>query len=35
MDDTWRLDADGDGILDFDLTGDLVVDVSDFQLLGC
>ena len=35
MDDTWRLDADGDGKLDFDLTDDLLVDVSDFRLLGC
>ena len=34
-DDSWRLDADGDGALDFDLTGDLVVDVSDFRVLGC
>ena len=35
VDDSWRLDADGDGILDFDLTSDLVVDVSDFRVLGC
>ena len=35
LDDSWRLDADGDGVLDFDLTGDLVVDVSDFRVLGC
>lgn len=35
VDDTWRLDADGDGDLDFDLTADLVVDVSDFRVMGC
>ncbi len=35
VDDSWRLDADGDGVLDFDLTADLVVDVSDFRVLGC
>ena len=35
VDDTWRLDADGDGNLDFDLTADLVVDVSDFRVMGC
>ena len=34
-DDTWRLDADGDGALDLDLTADLVVDASDFRVLGC
>ena len=34
-DDSWRLDADGDGALDFDLTGDLIVDVSDFRVMGC
>ena len=35
VDDSWRLDADGDGALDFDLTRDLVVDVSDFRVMGC
>jgi Flp pilus assembly pilin Flp len=35
VDDTWRLDANGDGDLDFDLTADLVVDVSDFRVMGC
>ncbi len=35
VDDSWRLDADGDGTLDFDLTGDLVVDVSDYRVMGC
>ena len=35
VDDTWRLDADGDGALDFDLTADLVVDVADFRVMGC
>ncbi len=34
-DDSWRLDADSDGVLDLDLTADLAVDVSDFRVLGC
>ena len=29
------LDADEDGQLDFDVTGDLVVDAADFHALGC
>ena len=34
-DDTGFLDGNGDGLLDFDLNGDLAVDSRDWDALGC